>query len=98
MLASDQLDASGYPEITFASTGCSGDGAGALTVVGELTIRGRSASAFIPVDYQIDGDRFYAQGDWVMLHADFGITPFSAYAGAVANAEDLDFHFDVVGQ
>ncbi len=99
MLESGQLNASAYPTINFDSYSCSGAGGknGTLTVQGGLTVRGRTADISIPVRFEISGGDFYAQASFEMQHSDFGMTPYTAFAGAVRNDQPLEFTFDLVG-
>ena len=87
------------PEISFDSYTCSGAGGknGILTVQGGLTVRGRTADVSIPVQFEVTGGDFYAQASFDMSHSDFGMTPYTAFAGAVRNDDPLRFTFDLVG-
>jgi len=100
MLASNQLNVTQYPEMTFESNNCDSDpGAlsGSLQVTGDLEIIGNAASTNITLDFNLQGGRFYGNGGFQMNHSDFGLEPYSAFAGAVRNAEKLVFSFDMVG-
>ena len=99
MLQTNQLNASAYPEITFDSYNCSGAGGknGTLTVQGGMTVRGQTADVSIPVQFQLRDGEFYAQASFTMRHSDFGMTPYTAFAGTVRNDQPLDFTFDLVG-
>ncbi|MEE2751841.1 MAG: YceI family protein [Myxococcota bacterium] len=100
MLADNQLNANQYPEITFESVECQGTtGAfeGDLQVIGGLEIAGTAATTTINLDFKIRSSGFYASGGFEMNHSDFGLEPYSAFAGAVRNAEQLVFAFDMLG-
>ena len=99
MLSSDQLNADAYPTIWFESVSCDGAGgeSGSLTVTGDLNVHGTSARVSFPVDFQLSGTDFYAQGSIQVDHSDFGMDVFEAYWGLVKNDEPLDFAFDMVG-
>jgi polyisoprenoid-binding protein YceI len=101
MLGEDQLDAEGHPTLTFTSTACRGDldGNGTLEIDGDLTIRGVTNRVVWPVTYRVTSDgRMFAQGNLTIAQTDFGITPYSAFFGAVRVADDVDLVFDLVGQ
>ena len=99
MLDSDQLDSSSHPTISFQSESCSGAGgkSGILTVEGGMTVRGRTANVTLPVQFEVNDGDFYAQASFDMNHAAFGMTPYTAFAGAVRNDDPLRFTFDLVG-
>jgi len=105
MLAADQLDAERHPEITFRSTSCAAvDGAadpsgatGQLLVEGDVTIRGVSKRVAWPVDFAIEDGALVAHGAIDVVHADFGIEPYSAFFGAVKNGEAIRIAFDIRG-
>ena len=52
-----------------------------------------SATYAVPVDFS----DFYAQASFDKNHAAFGMTPYTAFAGAVRNDDPLRFTFDLVG-
>jgi polyisoprenoid-binding protein YceI len=67
-----------YPEATFA-----GERIGDDAVAGTLTLLGRQHE--LRLAYRVDGDRYRASG--VVRQADHGITPFSAFFGALKLAD-----------
>ncbi len=99
MLSEDQLDVGNYPTISFASTSCEGQGGtdGELIVNGGLTVRGVTKNVSVPVNFQIRDGKFYVQGTIDSVHADFGMEPYSAFFGAVKNADAIQMNFDMVG-
>jgi polyisoprenoid-binding protein YceI len=100
MLGEGQLEADTFPTISFTSTTCRGDvdGAGTLEVEGALTIRDVTQTVTWTVDYEVEADgRLFAQGNLTVAQTDFGITPYSAFFGAVRVADDVDLAFDLVG-
>jgi polyisoprenoid-binding protein YceI len=90
-----QLNMAEYPEIRFQSTSCSGT-SGAVTVTGELTMRGVTNAISIPMTVDEDGDQFRASGQFTTTHTAFGFKPFSNMAGAFRNLDTLSFAIDVV--
>lgn len=97
MLSSDQLDASRYTTMSFATTSCTDTGS-QLEVRGDLSVRGRTKTLRLDVPYTVTGDVLEASGTFQATHSDFGMDTFSAYWGLVANDEALDFSFDLVAQ
>jgi polyisoprenoid-binding protein YceI len=100
MLGDGQLEADTFPTLSFTSTTCRGDldGAGTMQVEGDLTIRDVTRSVVWTVEYEVESDgRMFAQGNLTVAQTDFGITPYSAFFGAVRVADDVDLAFDLVG-
>jgi polyisoprenoid-binding protein YceI len=100
MLGEDQLAAESFATISFTSTACRGDvdGNGTLAVDGDLTIRDVTRPVTWTVTYRVGNDgRLFAQGNLTVAQTEFGITPYSAFFGAVRVADDVDLAFDLVG-
>ncbi|MBM4281779.1 MAG: YceI family protein [Deltaproteobacteria bacterium] len=100
MLGEDQLAAESFATISFTSTACRGDvdGDGTLSVDGDLTIRDVTRPVTWSVTYRVGSDgRLFAQGNLTVSQTEFGITPYSAFFGAVRVADDVDLAFDLVG-
>ena len=68
-----------------------------MTVEESMTVRGRSANVTLPVQFEVSDGNFYAQASFDMNHASFGMTPYTAFAGAVRNDDPLRFTFDLMG-
>jgi len=97
MLAKDQLNASGHPNITFKSTSCAPSGGG-LAVSGDLSIVGKAvAVSFTLGGYSADDGAIRGSANFTVNHSDFGIEPFSAAFGAIANDQPLTFHLFING-
>jgi polyisoprenoid-binding protein YceI len=91
-----QLAAEHFPKVTYQSTACSGAG-NAITVTGNLTIRGVSKSVVVPMAIQSDGKTFSAKGTFSATHEDFQFAPYTAMGGALRNESEMRFTVDVVG-
>lgn len=91
-----QLAAEHFPTITYTSTSCTGSGS-AITVTGNLTIRGASKAITVPMEIQADGSSFSAKGTFTATHEDFGFAPYSAMGGALRNETEMRFTVDVKG-
>ncbi|MFZ9888743.1 MAG: YceI family protein, partial [Myxococcota bacterium] len=99
MLAKDQLDAAGHPNIRFTSTVCRGNAgtSGTILVDGELTLRGVTRNVTWSVDVDVTGDRLQANGSLQIKQSDYGITPYKLFNFENADAVDLVFDLDVNG-
>jgi polyisoprenoid-binding protein YceI len=98
MLGPEQLDAAAHPTLSFTSTACRGDvdGAGQLQVDGTLTVHGVDKPVTWTVDSGVDADdRLVARGALTIAQSDFGITPYSAFFGAVRVADEVDLAFEL---
>ena len=96
MLADNQLNAASYSTISFDSTGCRLEN-DALIVTGDMTIAGSTKSMDLDIVFTPTNEQFYMSGVIDFTHADFNITPYSAFWGAVRNSEPLKISFDMVG-
>ena len=97
MLASNQLNASQNPTISFVSTGCQLLDEDTLVVTGDMAIRNMTKTWDIDVEFTASQEVFYMSSIIDFTHSDFGIEPYSAFFGAVRNAEPLKITFDMVG-
>ena len=61
-----------------------------------VTLHGATFEYRVPVDLQIEQGRLVIKGNMTMLHADFGLTPFSAAGGLIKVAEQLELQFMLV--
>jgi polyisoprenoid-binding protein YceI len=89
LLAADQLDGSSHPTITYRSRSCSGT-TGAVTVTGDLTIRGKSQPVTTTLQVSLDGG-FSATGSFKANQSDFGFQPYTAMLGALKNKDQMKF-------
>jgi polyisoprenoid-binding protein YceI len=80
------LDVRRYPRIRFVSTGVGED-----AVEGDLTIMGRTKP--VRVRAALDGDR--VRGGATVTQSRWGITPYSAFFGALRLADDVEVEFDL---
>ncbi len=62
-----------------------------------MAIRNTVREWVVDVDYSAQANAFYASSVIDFTHADFNITPYSAFFGAVRNSEPLKISFDMVG-
>jgi len=92
MLGPEVLDASRFPDITFASTTVTPSGPERWTVTGRLTIHGRSTEITFPV-VRANG-RF--TGAVAIRQRDFGIRPISIAGGTVKVKDEVRIQFEIV--
>ena len=97
MLADNQLNATQNPTISFVSTGCQLLHERILTVTGDMSITDEVKTWDIDIDFTVQPDALYMSSVIDFTHSDFGIEPYSAFFGAVRNAEPLKITFDMVG-
>jgi polyisoprenoid-binding protein YceI len=89
-IAAKVLKTADHPAITFVSTQVSGT-PDAFTLIGELTIMGRSQ----PVEMTATAGTGRLQGRAVITQTRWGIKPYSAFAGALRLADDVRLEFDL---
>lgn len=107
MLGAGQLDVARYPEIRFTAAeirftaadargaaGAAGDGD--FRLAGELHLHGRTKRVSLPLAIARDGDAFTARGRVRVKQSDFGITPYSAFLGAVRTQDEVEIVFTLV--
>ena len=91
-----QLEGDKFPEISYQSTSCSGEGP-QFQVKGNLTIHGVTAPVTADMTVQA-ADPFPAKGTFRTDHSQWGMKPYSALLGALKNAPELAFTVDVKGR
>ena len=96
MLANNQLNANQHSSIWFESSECTQSENG-LIITGDMFIAGATREIDVTMSTTINQDAFYMSGVIDFTHADFGMTPYEAFFGAVRNAEPLSITFDMVG-
>jgi polyisoprenoid-binding protein YceI len=98
MVSEMVLDVARYPVIKFESTSVAAKRSGAaldLSIIGRLTIRGKTQVVTTPVSVKIAGDRLTATGKFIIKQTDFGITPISV-GGVVKVKNELNITFTIV--
>jgi polyisoprenoid-binding protein YceI len=92
----DQLDVEVHPTITFTSTSVQAGAGSAMTLNGNLTIRGKTKAISMPVDVSVKGNTIDGKGTVRLKTSDFGIEPYSAFLGAVKNQDQIVLHVRLV--
>jgi polyisoprenoid-binding protein YceI len=94
MLSKDQLDGATHPNITFESSSCTQSGA-TVTVVGNLTIKGKAKQVAVPMTMLVDDESLAASGAFSAAHTDFGFQPYTALMGQLKNKNELSFRLKI---
>ena len=97
MLSERVLDGEKYPQIRITGTGPMMTG-GTQELAVKVEMLGRVIDLKVPTAVTIDGDQLRAKGEFELNHADLGMQPFSALAGALQVGEKLSFTYDVTAQ
>jgi polyisoprenoid-binding protein YceI len=95
MLGADQLDAARFPEVRFSASQIDRDGDG-FRLTGELALHGAVRRIAVPLDIARDGETCTARGRVRVKQSDFGITPYSAFLGAVRVQDEVEIVFTLV--
>jgi polyisoprenoid-binding protein YceI len=97
MLSERVLDGEKYPQIRITGMGpVAAGGKNELSVKVEML--GRTIDLTVPTEVTIDGDQLRAKGEFELAHADLGMEPFTALAGALQVGETLSFTYDVTAR
>jgi hypothetical protein len=97
MLSDRVLDGERYPQIRITGVGpVAAGGQHELSVKVEML--GRTVSLRVPTEVKVEGQQLRATGEFEIDHADLGMKPFTALAGALQVGETLSFKYDVVAQ
>ena len=97
MLSERVLDGEKYPQIRITGTGPMTTG-GMQELAVKVEMLGRVIDLKVPTEVTIDGDQLRAKGEFELNHADLGMQPFSALAGALQVGEKLSFTYDVTAR
>ena len=97
-MESDVLRASVYPQITFESTSIERiAGGNKLRVHGNLTIRGKTQPAVVPLIFTRNGDgSYYAVGNYSFKQTSFGIKPVKIAGGAIKVKDEVQTDFNLL--
>jgi polyisoprenoid-binding protein YceI len=105
MLEGDQLDATRFPTVTAELTALErrGDGAAARVALGwdatvRLTVRDRTVEKKVPARWQLVDGELRAEAVAEARFTEFGIEPYSAFLGAVRNADLFHVVVEIVAR
>lgn len=90
MLAEDQLDAEHHPTIEVRAKECEAVRAGRYRANVTMTVRGREVQKVVTLGVtERSPNELHVSGSFPLRHSELGIDPYSAFLGAVANAERM---------
>ena len=105
MLGEDQLDGARFPTVTAELIGLErrGGGADARVALGwdatvRLTVRGRTIEKKVPTRWELIDGELRAEAVAEARFSEFGIEPYSAFLGAVRNADRFHFVVELVAR
>jgi polyisoprenoid-binding protein YceI len=97
MLGEHVLDAEKHPRIRIVGAGPAELG-GTEPLAVKVELLGRVIDLTVPTSVTIEGDELRAKGEFELDHADLGMQPFTALAGALRVGETLSFEYDVTAR
>jgi polyisoprenoid-binding protein YceI len=100
----EALDAGRYPEIRFVSNvlepaagaSVTSDGAIQGVLMGTLSLHGQERPVSVPIAATRDGKGWRARGAFTFKQTDFGIHPYSGFAGTVAVRDQVKLEYEIV--
>jgi polyisoprenoid-binding protein YceI len=99
MKGSDQLDVEHFPRIRFESTAVTQGADGALLVTGRFSLHGQTRTVQLPVTVEERADgSLRGRGTLRLKVSDYGITPYSAFLGAVKVKDEVRLHLDLIAR
>lgn len=96
MRGADQLDIARFPTMGFQSTRVAKQADGRFLITGNLTLHGTTRQVTFPATVESDSQSFRGKGSLVFKQSSFGWKPYSAFFGAVRNADEVTLHLDIV--
>src|SRR5688572_3896405 len=97
MLSERVLDGEKYPQIRITGLGPMMAG-GMQELAVKVEMLGRVIDLKVPTAVTLDGDQLRAKGEFELNHADLGMQPFTALAGALQVGEKLSFTYDLTAR
>ena len=99
MLSEALLDGARYPEILLRCERLepSGDGLQLLAHV-QTAVRDRVRSVTVPVRYELGEDQVVASAEFALKQSDLGLTPFSAFLGALQVQDEMQVRLRIVAR
>lgn len=94
MLTDRVLNGDVYRDIRLTGTGVNGSLVSAELPV-EIEILGRTIEQTFPATITIGAESLTVEGEHRLTHADLGMEPFTAFGGAVAVGDDIDFSYRI---
>ena len=97
MLGREVLNSANYPEIVVSSVGPLAETAPPTLRV-RFVVRGAELEREVPVTARIDAESVSVQGTFKVLQSELGIKPFSIAGGAIAVADEIEVHYEIVAK
>ena len=88
MLGPALLDAARFPVLRLTGVAIEGS-AGEFRVRTQVALAGMEREILVPVGVDVRNRELVAQGEFVLTHAELGLTPFSAALGALRVRDDM---------
>jgi hypothetical protein len=100
MLGEALLDAAHWPEIVLRSVRieAQGQGSGGVLAAVQASVRGQERLLTVPVHYQLQGEVLTVSGELTLKQTQLGLTPFSAFLGALAVQDEMQVRFQLVAR
>jgi polyisoprenoid-binding protein YceI len=95
MLGEALLDASQHAEIVLRSAGLKPGAAGEVLATVLAKVRGQDHLIHATVRYEIGSGDLRMRGQLALKQSDLGLTPFSAFLGAIAVQDEMQVSFDL---
>jgi hypothetical protein len=95
------LDAEEYPEVVLRAARIEPAAAGtpgALVAYLEAQVRDQHRTIGVPVQYELAGDTLTVTGESALRQSDLGLTPFTAFLGALAVQDEMRVRFRLVAR
>ncbi len=97
MLSESLLNAEAHPVL-----GITGEAAGGTPADGEvrltIDLAGRESTVTAPVSVEFADAALTATGSFRLTHEQLGLEPFTALAGALSVAQEIDFTYRIVAR
>ena len=98
------LDASRYPEIRFVASSMtvapsrsgSSDGTVKGVLTGSLSLHGQRRPVSVPIAATKEGETWRARGTVAFKQSEFGIRPYSGFAGTISVQDEVKVDYDIV--
>jgi hypothetical protein len=94
MLTDRVLNGEIFPEIRLSGRGFQGSSDTAGLPV-SIQMLGRTIEQVFPATIAFNGDSLTVSGEYRLTHADLGMEPFTAFAGAMAVGDEIDFTYRI---
>lgn len=97
MLSAALLDGAQYPEVLLQSERIEVTADGLRAQV-RVTVRGQVRSLVVPLRYELEANELRVDGQLALKQTDLGLTPFSAFGGAIRVQDDIQVKFRLLAR